>query len=92
MLELAEKGKNRSKKRGTLPENSAGLTEEQVKAAKEAADAQMQALIEAEEATKVSDNQNSLFYIAIFVTHSTQTDVSSYINKVCHEGLRIKAF
>ena len=42
-------------------ENNAGLTEEQVKAAKEAADAQMKALIEAEEATKVLAIQTSRF-------------------------------
>lgn len=53
MLELAEKGKNRSRRRGNVVESTAGLTDEQVKAAKEAADAQMIALIEAEEATKV---------------------------------------
>lgn len=50
---MAEKGKNRSKRRGNAVESTRDLTEEQVKAAKEAADAQMIALIEAEEATKV---------------------------------------
>lgn len=53
LLELAEKERHRHKKRASAAEEGAGLTEEEVQARQQAADAQMAALIEAEETQKV---------------------------------------
>jgi hypothetical protein len=53
LLELAEKGKNRVRRKVGAVDANEGLTEDEVTARKAAADAQMAALIEAEEFKKV---------------------------------------
>lgn len=69
LLELAEKGKNRVRRKVGAVVANEGLSEEEVRARKEAADAQMAALIEAEESKKV--DPPSLTTIALETFPST---------------------